>query len=132
MNRLAWQLYSHKYQSLISYYSSVKQGVDRHPCLVTIYRLLTGTGQEVSAPTVSIDNRHQLSHQLFVLIASTLYPAPDTIVSLYTESNRRGHCSVGSANDQVVHMVIDYVAFPCDDDVGNRFAFIRLVLVEGS
>ena len=74
---------------LVSYYSSVKQGVDRHPCLVTINILLTDTGQEVSAPTVSTDNRHQLSHQLFVVIASTLYPAPDTIVSLYTESPNR-------------------------------------------
>ena len=73
MNRLAWQLYSHKSHSLVSYYSSVKQGVDRHPCLVTIYRLLTDIGQDVSAPTVSTDNRHQLSHQLFVVIASTQF-----------------------------------------------------------
>ncbi len=28
-------------------------------------------------------------------------------------------------------MVIDYVAFPCVDDVGDWFAMIRLVLVEG-
>ena len=95
---------------------------------MTISRLLTDTGQEVLASTVFRDNRHQLSK----VIASTLYPAPDTIVSLYTESNRWGHCSVGSANDQVVHMVIDYVAFPCDDDVSKQFAMIRLVLVEGS
>ena len=45
---------------------------------------------------------------------------------------QRGYCSVGSANDQVVHMVINYVAFPSVDDVGNRFAIIRLVLVQGS
>ena len=72
MNRLAWQLYSHKSQSLISYYSSVKQGINTHPCLETIYRTFTDTGQEVSAPTVSTHNRHQLSHQLFVVIASTV------------------------------------------------------------
>ena len=40
-------------------------------------------------PNVSTHNRHQLSHQLSVVIASTLYPAPDTIVSLYTESPNR-------------------------------------------
>ena len=124
LNIFTWQLYSHKSHSVISYYSNIQQGVDTHPCLVTIHRLFTDTGQEVSAPNVSKHNRHQLSHQLSVVIASTLYPAPDTIVSLalyrISESNRRGHCSVGSANDQVVHMVIDYVAFPCVDDVGNR------------
>ena len=62
---------------------------DTHPCLVTIYRLLPDTGREVSAPTVSTHNRHQLSHQLSVVIASTLYLVPDTIVSLYTESPNR-------------------------------------------
>ena len=41
-----------------------------------------------------------------------------------SESNRRCHCSVGSANDQVVTMVIEYVAFPCVDYVGNRFAMM--------
>ena len=75
--------------SQVSECSSVKQGVDTHPYLVTIYRLFPDTGQEVSAPTVSTHNRHQLSHQLSVVIASTLYPAPDTIVSLYTESPNR-------------------------------------------
>ena len=38
---------------------------------MTIYRLFTDTGQEVSAPNVSTHNRHQLSHQLSVVIAST-------------------------------------------------------------
>ena len=89
LNIFTWQLYSHKSHSVISYYSSIQQGVDTHPCLVTIYRLFTDTGQEVSAPNVSTHNRHQLSHQLSVVIASTLYPAPDTIVSLYTESPNR-------------------------------------------
>ena len=89
LNIFTWQLYSHKSHSVISYYSSIQQGVDTHPCLVTIYRLFTDTGQEVSAPNVSKHNRHQLSHQLSVVIASTLYPAPDTIVSLYTESPNR-------------------------------------------
>ena len=56
---------------VVSECSSVKQGVDTHPCLVTIYRLFPDTGQEVSAPTVSTHNRHQLSHQLSVVIAST-------------------------------------------------------------
>ena len=80
--------------SVISYYSCMQQG-DRHPCLVTIYSLFTDTGQEVLAPTVSTHNRHQLSHQLSVVTASTLYPAPDTIVSLYTVSpNRIGGDSV--------------------------------------
>ena len=87
MNHFTWQLYSHKSHSVFSvYYSSIQQGVDTRPCLVTIYRLFTDTGQEVSAPNVSTHNRHQLSHQLSVVIASTLYPSPDTIVSLYTES----------------------------------------------
>ena len=85
LNHFTWQLYSHKSHSVISYYSSIQQGIDTHPCLVTIYRLFTDTGQEVSAPNVSTHNRHQLS----VVIASTLYPAPDTIVSLYTESPNR-------------------------------------------
>ena len=53
-------------------------------CLeIKIFVLLTDTGQEVS--TVFRDNRHQLSK----VIASTLYPAPDTIVSLYTVSPNR-------------------------------------------
>ena len=75
--------------SVISYYSCMQQGVDRHPCLVTIYSLFNDTGHEVLAPTVSTHNRHQLSHQLSVVKASTLYPAPDTIVSLYTVSPNR-------------------------------------------
>ena len=75
--------------SVISYYSCMQQGVDRHPCLVTIYSLFTVTGQEVLAPTVSTHNRHPLSHQLSVVTASTLYPARDTIVSLYTVSPNR-------------------------------------------
>ena len=75
--------------SVISYYSCMQQGVYRHPCLVTIYSLFTVTGQEVLAHTVSTHNRHQLSHQLSVVTASTLYPAPDTIVSLYTVSPNR-------------------------------------------
>ena len=54
----------------------VSNKVSTHtPCLVTIYRLFTDTGQEVSAPNVSTHNRHQLSHQLSIVIASTLYPA---------------------------------------------------------
>ena len=53
MNHFTWQLYIHKYHNVISYYSSIRQGVDTHPCLVTIYRLFTDTGQEVSAPNVS-------------------------------------------------------------------------------
>ena len=68
--------------SVISYYSCMQQGVDRHPCLVTIYSLFTDTGQEVLAPTVSTQNRHQLSHQLSVVTASTLYPAPDTYLRI--------------------------------------------------
>ena len=72
VNHFPWQLYSHKSHSVISYYSSIQQGVDTHPCLVTIYRLFTDTGQEVSAPNVSTHNRHQLSHQLSVVIASTI------------------------------------------------------------
>ena len=80
--------------SVISYYSCMQQGVDRHPCLVTIYNMFTDTGQEVLAPTVSTHNRHKLSHQLSVVTASTLYPAPD-IVSLYTVSlNRIGGVTV--------------------------------------
>ena len=75
--------------SVISYYSCIQQGVDRHPCLVTIYSLFTDTGQEVLAPAVSTHNRHQLSHQLSVVTTSTLYPAQDTIVSLYTVSPNR-------------------------------------------
>ena len=72
LNIFTWQLYSHKSHSVISYYSSIQQGVDTHPCLVTIYRLFTDTGQEVSAPNASKHNRHmQLSHQLSVVIAST-------------------------------------------------------------
>ena len=71
LNHFTWQLYSHKSHSVISYYSSIQQGVDTHPCLVTIYRLFTDTDQEVSAPNVSTHNRHQLSHQLSVVIAST-------------------------------------------------------------
>ena len=71
LNIFTWQLYSHKSHSVISYYSSIQQGVDTHPCLVTIYRLFTDTGQEVSAPNVSKHNRHQLLHQLSVVIAST-------------------------------------------------------------
>ena len=59
------------------------------PCLVTIYSLFTDTGQEVLAPAVSTHNRHQLSHQLSVVTTSTLYPAQDTIVSLYTVSPNR-------------------------------------------
>ena len=73
VNHFPWQLYSHKSYSVISYYSSIQQGVDTHPCLVTIYRLFTDTGQEVSAPNVSTHNRHQLSHQLSVVIASTIH-----------------------------------------------------------
>ena len=57
--------------SVISYYPCMQQGVDRHPCLVTIYSLFTDTGQEVLATTVSTHNRHQLSHQLSVVTAST-------------------------------------------------------------
>ena len=57
--------------SVISYYSCMQQGVDRHPCLVTIYSMFTDTVQEVLAPTVSTHNRHQLSHQLSVVTAST-------------------------------------------------------------
>ena len=71
LNHFTWQLYSHKSHSVISCYSSIQQGVDTHPCLVTIYRLFTDTGQEVSAPNVSTHNRHKLSHQLSVVIAST-------------------------------------------------------------
>ena len=59
--------------SVISYYSCMQQGVDKHSCLVTIYSLFTDTGQEVLAPTVSTHNRHQLSHQLSVVTASTVY-----------------------------------------------------------
>ena len=75
--------------SVLSYYSCMQQGVDRNPCLVTIYSMFTDTGQELLAPTVSTHNIHQLSHQLSVVTASTLYPAPDTIVSLYTVSPNR-------------------------------------------
>ena len=60
--------------SQVSGFSSVKQGVDTNPCLVNMYRLFPDTGQEVSAPTVSTHNRHQLSHQLSVVIASTSCP----------------------------------------------------------
>ena len=57
--------------SVISYYSCMQQCVDRHPCLVTIYSMFTDIGQEVLAPTVYTHNRHQLSHQLPVVTAST-------------------------------------------------------------
>ena len=69
--------------SQVSECSSVKQGVDKHPCLVTIYRLFPDTGQEVSAPTVSTHNRHQLSHQLSVVIASTNVTNRSTGVACY-------------------------------------------------
>ena len=82
LNIFTWQLYSHKSYSVISYYSSIQQGVDTHPCLVTIYRLFTDTGQEVSAPNVSKHNRHQLSHQLSVVIAST-HPSPGHTQTLF-------------------------------------------------
>ena len=56
---------------VISYYSCMQQGVDRHHCLVTMYSLFTDTGQEVLAPTFSTHNRRQLSHQLSAVTAST-------------------------------------------------------------
>ena len=73
---------------LYNYIHTIQQGVGTHPCPVTISRVLHNTDQEVSAPTVSRHNIHQLS----MVITSTLYPAPDTIVSLYTVSLNRIGC----------------------------------------
>ena len=76
----------------------------------------------MSAPNVSKHNRHQLSHQLSVVIASTLYPAPDTIVSLYTESPNRigGDIVLLDLRTTKSSTWSSIVAFPCVDDVGNR------------
>ena len=127
MHSLAWQLYTGivtNLKSVISYYSSIQQGVGTHPCSVTIYRLLhRGVGiyclQRQYTPAVHGHSLHTISPTIYYSIA----------LHRISKSNRRGHCSDGSANDQVIHMVIDYVAFPCVDDVDIPFAMIRLVLV---
>ena len=99
LNIFTWQLYSHKSYSVISYYSSIQQGVDTDPCLVTIYRLFTDTGQEVSAPNVSKHNRHQLSHQLSVVIDSTTVNTPS--------HNLCGSCDLASKLNYVIGDELD-------------------------